>query len=369
MAKHSYLIEDPAVLQSFLNDNIWKKRYYSDFMPLKYTPTINYRYKIAEKGAQVAAEIVSFGSKAPRKFRETGDVKYGQLPPIRVKRLMDEDDLLEYDTAMRQPQTPSREIMDWIFGDVGFVYDAIEAERDYLALQVLCNFTLDLTTTTNPNAPTQTQFTFGLPAAQKICVKSSATTRKWGTGTDTQIQPITDFYDVQDTIMDAGKEPAKYVLMNTTQWRQFIKADEVVDFGGPNVFNQPPRALGPAVNAALSAAGLPQVVVVNTRIRREINDGSTLIRTTTNPWTDNYCTFAPSLQMGNMLYTDPPAKGRETDTTVQSYRNGILVSKWYEKDPITEYTKGESVCFPIIPNIYNLWRFRTSQAQSDGLDN
>ena len=94
--RNSILIENKAYLQSFLNDNIWKKRYYHDFFPLKYNPTLTWDYLIADKGADVTADIVAYGTPAPEKGREIVTKKHGDVPAVRVKRIMD-DYLMDLD--------------------------------------------------------------------------------------------------------------------------------------------------------------------------------------------------------------------------------------------------------------------------------
>ena len=374
MAKHSKLVDDPAVLQSFLNDNIWGKRYYHDLFPLKFSPRITVKYRVADKGAQVAAEVTAFGAEAPLKSRETADVKFMDLSPIRVKRVMNEDDIVEYKDLLAQPQTPEKDIMDFIFDDVKFVYDAVEARREYLALRALGTFTIsttDMAIAYNPEMPLQTTIDYNLAAAHKRVLLTATTSRRWGTGSVSQIQPITDFQDIMNAAEDAGCEPPMYAIMNTTQWRQFNAADQVVDLAKPFNFNQAPFETVNAVNAALKSYGLPQVIVVNNRIRVErFNSGpnGTKTRTTVNPWPDNYVTFVPSLKCGDMLWTDPPAKGEEPDYVTSSYSNGILVSKWSEVDPIREFTKGEAVSFPVIPNVANMWKVNVTTGDSDGVE-
>lgn len=358
----SRFIEDAAFLQSFLNENIWTRRYYRDFFPLEYNPRLSWDYLIGDKSAQVVADIVGFGSSAPEKSRETLSKIYGDLSALRVKRIMNEDRINDYLDLLGRPQVPEQKLLDFIFDDVAFVYEAVEAKREYLCLQALNKFELTITT---PDPIAQSTVSFNLASAHKREVMSATSTRAWSTGSVSQYYPITDFWDIMDAAQDAGLMPPRYALMNKTQWRQFAKADETVDVAKAMTFNQPPRITPQMVNQALADYGLPQVIVIDSYIRTETREG---VKTSTNCWSDNYVTFLPDLSVGKLLYGPIAAEGREGDAVTQSSRDGILISKWSDVDPVSEITKAESNCFPVIPNIANCWRLNVASYGSDGLE-
>ena len=373
MSANSLLLQDNEYLQSFLNQTNWEQRYYKTFFPLKFNPTLNYRTLIADKIAPVAADVVAYNTAAPEKTRRVVDQITGDIPASRVKRILDEVKLNEWNILRGQQNTPSSEIMDFIFEDPAFCFDAVESRREWMCMQALSNFTLSLSTTTNePGVITQTDIDFQLPGARKRQIVAATTVRAWSNDTIGNYKPITDFEDVVQAAEDNGTSTPAWALMNTTSWRYFRKATEVLNFVLPNVQNKPVGVIPAAgmnlsgVNASLKEAGLPQIIIINTRVTIE---NSVHDLTTTNPWADNYVTFLPANpQVGNMLYGPLAVESFPAKQATYASRDGITISKFSIEDPINEITVGLSNCFPQIPKISEIWRLNHESAGTDGVE-
>src|SRR6056300_14442 len=113
MSANSLLLEDNKYLQSYLNETNWKVRYYRDFFPLKYNPTLDYKTLIADEIAPVAADVVAYNSAAPEKTRRVIDYIYGNIPASRVKRTLNEVDLNEWNILRGQQNAPDSQILDF----------------------------------------------------------------------------------------------------------------------------------------------------------------------------------------------------------------------------------------------------------------
>ena len=373
MSANSLLLKDQKYLQSYLNESAWQKNtFYRDFFPLKFNPTYDYKTLIADETAPVVADVVSYNSAAPEKTRQTVDAIYGQIPPLRVKRILDEVKLNEYLTLKGQQNPPNDQIMQLLFGDTEFCFNAIEAQRERLCLEALSTFAITLTTTNNESGIVlQTNIDFQLPASHKRAIVGT-TTRLWSATTVANYKPITDFEDIMQAAEDAGTEQPAWALMNTTSWRYFRKATEVINFVLPGAYNKPAgiqMAVGmnqASINAALKEAGLPQIIIINSRVRLE---NSVHLGTNNNPWADNYVTFLPEdWSVGNMLYAPIAEENFPAKHAMYASRDGTLISKFSDTDPIREFTIGMSNCFPQIHKISNIWRLNHEDNALDGLD-
>ena len=374
MSANSLLLEDNQYLQSYLNESSWvDNTFYRTFFPLKFNPTLTAKTLIADQEAPVVADVVSFNSSAPEKTRQVVDARYAEIPPLRVKRILDEVKLNEYLTLTGQQNPPEDQIMDMIFNDTKFCFNAIEASRERMAMQALSNFELTFNTTNNEaGAILQTTIDFQLPGARKrACV--GTTTRVWNNGTVGNYLPITDFEDIMQTAEDAGTPQPAWALMNTASWRQFRKATEVLNFVLPHVQNKPSAIIPsvaasslPGINSALKEAGLPQIIIINTRVNLE---NQVHLKTINNPWQSGMVTFLPQdPRVGSMLYAPIAEESFKAKHAMYASRDGTLISKWSETDPVKEITAGLSNCFPQISNLNGIWRLNTLDNAADGLD-
>ena len=366
----SIFMEGRTYLQSFLNKipDVWANLYWPAFFPLEYNARLDYKYLIADESAHVTASVIAYDASAPEKKRETVKDVRGDIPKLALKRVLGEPEIIEYDTLKADPNVPDDKVIDFVFDDTTYCFNAVQAKRDALALQALSTFTITGTTTTNPDGIIlQTDLDLGLPAANKRVIASATSTRDWDNGTTSNYLPITDFWAIMDAAVTAGRQRPRFAIMDLTQWRQFAVADEVLYLVQPQVFNEKNRVNLGEANRALSLESLPQIIVIDKQINDESREG---VRTQRNPWTTNYVTFLPELAIGKMFYGPSAEKTHKPAQVSQAERDGILITKWRDVDPIREFTKGESNCFPVIPNVVNCWRLNvTATPQSDGLDN
>ena len=364
--EHTRFLEDRRFLQSYLTRKSWKKWYWQDLFRLEYIPGFTWQHLIADDIAPVQADVVAYDAPAPIKTRRIVEKMSGDLMKVNAKRVMNEVQINDYNHLRGNKLVPDSAIMKFIFDDVDFAYNAVQAAREYACLYALSAFTLTYSTTTNEQGVIfETTIDYNLPAARKRKLKTATANCKWGTGTASQRLPITDFMDIREAAEDAGVEPPKYALMNPTSFRLFQKSDEVIDMVQSMETVQMKFVPLNAINAGLRANNLAQIVVIDAQTNYE-NDRHTL--TSNNPWQSGMVTFVPKLPFGTLKYTDPAERTNPPKQVVQGYNNGVLVSKWRLNDPIRELTKGEGVFFPTIPDIYSVWKLNTDANGATGLE-
>lgn len=370
--RYSILMENKDWLDSYLSKQPWPQWFWQSFFPLKYSPTLSFDYLIGSEIAAVAGDIVAYSSKAPEKTRRYVGKLHGDIPSIRLKRLMKEDDINKYNIIKGQQNVPTDELLRFVFDDVDFVVKGVQARMEWMALQILSQFTMTLTTTTNePGVITDTTIDFQLAANNKRKIKTATSTRVWTNATAANKLPLTDFQDIADDGEDAGKR-FKYCLMNRTQWNYINVTPEFMQLSLPYMgygmvadTTKVPRVTLDAVNAGLRAQDLPQIILVNTRVT--IEDAQHNL-TTTNPWSDTYVTFIPDMKVGDFLYGPIAEETNPPEQVIQSKTNNVLVSKWSDVDPVVEVTKGESNCFPAFPLRDECYRLAIGSYGATGIE-
>lgn len=338
-------------MQAYLNARIYEKLFWPTFFPLKSTPYLTYETLIGSKGNRVAADIVAYDVSAPLKTRKTVDKLSGEIPAIRMKRKMTEIDLNTYNILKAMARPEHTALLDLIFGDIDFCVDGANARLEWIVFQALSKGTIALSKTSNSGGViTEEDIDFGLNDANKpecsVVWTASVSTTK----------PITDIEAVMVTAGDLGIKP-KFILMNNSKWVEFRASDEVKDFVAPYaLYGGVRQKRSPnltVANEALESEGLPQIVIIDTRISYE-DVKHTLV--SKDPWLDDsgadrFVTFLEDLKCGDMLHGPIAEETNPPKQITQAKKGPVLVSKWSDVDPVAEYTKSELNAFPSWPTI------------------
>ncbi len=359
---------NPAKLETYLTMNPWPGMIWKTFFAPKPTPFLDYKALIGTEGPPVAADVVAYNSEAPEKTRKVISQYNGKIPAIRMKKKMDENDILQYNIA-KATMGDKNALLDMIFDDVKACYLGVHAMLDYIACQILATSTVTFNKTYSAGIVTADAVDYQLPAARKRKVKSATATRAWDNASTTAM-PITDFRDIVDAARDAGIPQPKYAIMNSTNFNRMIVRDECANLVWGLTVNTPTTFAGrpslKQLNQALVQQGLPQVVVINTYVYLE-NENH--VQTSTDPWGSTYVTFVPELQCGKMLFGPLAEELNPPKHIIQKKQDGVLISRWGEVDPVQEITKGETNAFPSWGNRDYCWRFdATGTPEADGLD-
>jgi hypothetical protein len=352
--EHSILKESTSKnLEVYLKNRVYEQLYYPDFFPIKFVNQLSYETLIGSKGNRVAADIVTYNASAPEKTRKVIDRLTGEIPPIRMKKIMKETDLNDYNILKATGATNMQQLLDLVFGDVDACVDGVNGRLEWLAIQALSRGQVSLSTTNSAGIITQNSIDFQLPSANKEV--EAAANNYWTTGAYSTNTPITDI----DTIVAEAKvagSSIKYVVMNHSKWVAFRTSTQVQNycsavFVGGSVVKLVPTLQ--QVNDMLVSQGLPTVIVVDTSVTIET---AAHTQTAYDPWLDSsaadrYVLFCPELPLGNMLVGPIAMETNSPKQCAMAKKGHILVSKWSTVDPINEITMGETNAFVSWPTI------------------
>jgi hypothetical protein len=336
---------DKQNLDTYLNARQYSALYWPSLFPVKPVNTLDGKTIIGSMGSRIAAYVTSYDAKAPEVGRKTLATKYFDIPKISIARKKTEREILEHHIT-RQLRGNDAVIEDY-FGDVDFVWDAVNARMEWMALQALSLTKITLSTSNNPlGIVTETAVDFGMAAANK----KVATTATWSVANAATMVPITDFKAARTAARALGIQ-LNAAVMSADMFdivvgsAQFQDAAKSVVKGYESVVG----VVGiDTANAVLTAMGLPRIIVVDTSVGVEDAAGNV---TYANPWDANHVLFVPSTNMGNMFSGPIAEEIEKPEGVVQSKRGNILVSVKKDFDPVAVVTKGESNSFPSWPTI------------------
>ncbi len=344
----------------YLDKKEWEKRYYVNYFPLKYTPFLTFETLIGSKGIS-AADICSWNSSAPEKTRRTVDRLRGDIPPIRVKRIMNEVKLNEYNIvkATVKNDADMQALLDLVYDDVDFVVESVQQKCEWLALQALSQTKISLTSSNNAGIVTEKAIDFGLPTANKeVC---SAANRYWLVANSATCLPITDIKAVCSEARSNGVR-IKHILMNVSKFTDFLASDEVKNFIYGIMISQSGITPGVAptlkvINEVLTQSGLPDLQIIDTFIDLEDSDHDI---ESVDPWLDSagadkYVSFIPELPLGRFLHGPIAAETVKDPGIIQSKTGHVLVQSIAEQDPVQQKTVGLANCFVSFDKINQVW--------------
>ena len=366
----SYLMEaTQAHLEIYLKNRVYKELYFPDFFPIKRVNSLTFETLIGSKGNRVAADVVAYNSSAPEKTRKVISKLTGSIPPIRMKKIMTEMDLNDYNVLKAMGRRDMGQLLDLVFGDVNACIDGVNGRIEWMAIQALAGGKITLSTTNNgAGVVTEDAIDFQLPAANKEV--ESAANKYWTTGAYATNEPISDTETIVAEAKAAGST-IKYIVMNRTKWIAFRTSAQVQNYTSALYVSGAWVKLAPslkAVNEMMVSQGLPQLIVVDTVV--DIETAAHGI-TSYDPWldassADRYVLFCPELPLGNTLVgpiameTNPPPQA----TTAK--KGHILISKFGTTDPVNEVTLGETNAMISWPTIDRCWMLDTESHTTFG---
>ena len=334
-----------AGLISYLNSRQYSALYWPTLFPVKNVNSLDGKTIIGDVGSRIAAYVISYDSKAPETTRKSLTTQHFDIPKVAIARKKTEREILEHQIAKALRGQDA--VLEDYFNDIDYVYDAVQARMEWMALAALSATTFTLSTTNNPmGIVNETAVDFGMPSANKKYV----TTATWTTGNAASMVPITDFKKIAKAGRDAGVQLTKALMDSDTfdlitgstefqnAVKQFVNVETtVVGLESLDLANRVMRSLR-----------LPEIVIIDTSVGVE-NAAGTIAYS--NPWDTNHVTFIPDGVMGSM-FAGPIAEEIERPLNVmQSKRGPVLVSVQKEFNPVAVVTKGEANVFPSWPMV------------------
>ncbi len=352
--EHSLLHEmNKRTLSAYLSNQVPVKYFWQDFFPAKPTPYLKYETLIGSRGNPVMADIVAENTPAPIKRRPITKELTGNLPPIKISRPMKESDLNDYNVFKTYADDSLKNaILDLIFDDVDFCFNGCNSRLEWLTLRAMSQTYIALTTTNNAGIITTSNIDYQMLTARKNTVSVV-----WGAAVGTT-KPITDFLAAKAEATTLGIK-LKYAIMDATDWGYFQASTQVQNYclgymvGGTKVTLAPTKAVA---NAMLAGQELPQIIVVEQSLLAEDRDNT---QTAVTPWVTGHVLFVPQINLGDMFFgpiadeTNPPKQA------VQTKNSGVLIQKFSDVNPITEWTLGITNAFPSWPSVDDCWNMYT----------
>lgn len=333
-----------AQLDAYLQTRQYQALYWPALFPIKEVNTLDGSTLIGATGSRITASIIAYDASAPKVGRKSTAVKHFDIPKIAIARGKNEKEILEH--FITKALRGENAVIEDYFNDVDFVYDAVTAKMEWLALTAASRGQVQLTKTNNPlGIVNEAVVDFGMPTANK---KTAAVV--WSAANAATMTPIADIKAVVKAGRDKGilfnkimMNPDAYDLM--TGSAEFQAACKSLLLGEGTVLGQ--LSL-PIVNQVLTALRLPNIGLIETSVG--IVDAAGNV-TYENPFSANHLLFVPDTKLGEM-YNGPIAEEIvKPSDAVQSKKGNVLISVKTKSDPVDINTKGEANCFPSWPTV------------------
>jgi hypothetical protein len=342
-------------LQTFIDET--RSRFAAIFWPAllskKYTKDLKYETLVGSRKAGVAANVTAYNVSAPLHSRDVLQKLTGNIPSMRGKRSMDENELMEYIRLSDSSNPDQKRLLDLIYDDVAWASVAPHKRIDWFLTRMLSTGKIDLNTTTNAaGIVTQTVVDFNMPEANK----TGTTGEIWSNAAGAT--PLTDlkksfFEPAADMGIVGG-----VIRMHPSKVWQMLATNEVKTALGLLTNGKVTSAnieLG-TLNQWLAANNYPQIRPFNASIGIE-KDGKV---TYTNPWEVNNVSYTPDGQIGVLNIAPVVEKERPQPQVAYADYLDNLVKKFSEVDPVTEFTAFEMNAFPSFDTVDQAFLLNTA---------
>lgn len=324
----------------------WYQKYF-DWAPAQ--QSLTFTSVIGASRIQAAASVVSRSSEAPLRARDMFSKYQGEIPAIKEKFSMREEEYRDY-LAMQalsiDDATKKKQLLDLLFGDSLKAGNAAHKRVDIMVLEAVSSGTISLTVQNNPDGIVlKNAMDLLMPAGNKTSVS-----KKWSV--PAQSTPITDIVTV---VTDANSKGRKFekILMAMADWLNFAKSTEVIN--SLISYNQLQKGAAIAtldkVNEYLTANYLPYIEIVDEVVGIEKDGVTTAVR----PWKANKVSFVPFGKLGTIKNAICLEQMKPIDKISYATFNRALISKWQENDPWAEFTAVELNAFPAFESIDNVF--------------
>nr|DAX66222.1 MAG TPA: capsid protein [Caudoviricetes sp.] len=316
---------------------------YRDFFPLEFNPNLTYSSIEGAEGAKIMADLVSIGSKAPRKGREFVENMKGEIPKVEIARDLNEKDLITIqqlrNSLAAYPTNAGikAQLINKIYEDPQFCIDGVNARLEWMSKQLVSTGKYKTTTSNNGGAANVTA---------NFKVKTQNALKKW---TEADANPIEEIEKYQEEAKGKGYSYV-IVVMSRATLNQVLKNKNTRAFvlGVPiNATTILPDVRLEQLNAELAERGLPTIKVWESYVSVEGKNGEV---TVANGWEEGNILFSTSAQLGTTQYTTTPEFTMSfADVMSKSVKdNFILVNTFGHQDPILVSTKATAFATPVL---------------------
>ncbi len=351
-----------AELQAYINEYNIGDLQFKKYFPSVYTPTLTFEALQADFSAKVAADVVAFDSRAPRKGRYLPGRVTGDIPKVEIAKVKKESDLNVYRQLISSVNNTTnsgaraqimKRIIDWTYGDSTAVLDGVNARMEFLAKQLASDGKYSLTLANNSGGvTTAADVDFGIPAGNKTNAAIDWDTTATAT-------PITDIKAKIATARAAGYS-LRFAFMDQSTFDRMVLTTQVQNFSASfaqNALNTQQTPNLDTVNTSLRAAGLPTIIIWDSYVNLESKAGAL---TATTAWTDGRVLLSPSMVLGSTQWTTSADDFVNIDASEKSNNDFATVKVYAEQDPITMITKGVAYATPVLNGATGLYIIKSN---------
>lgn len=325
----------------------WYGQYF-DFAPTQ--STLTFTSVVGASRIEAAASIVSRSSESPLRSRAKLETYQGEIPAIKQKFGMREEDYRDFlalQALSTDNSTKKKQLLDFLFDDVKKAGSGAHKRLDIMALEAVSTGKISLTVANNPDGIVlENPMDLLMPSGNK-----STAAIKWDASVTTTV-PLTNITNVVKDARSKGRGFSK-ILMDVSTFFLMAKSNEVIN--SLVSFNQLQKGAAIAtldkLNEYMRANLLPVIEIVDQSIGIE-KDG---VIGTVNPFEAKNIAFIPDGKLGRIRNALALEQMRPVaNVNYASYKNA-LISKWQENDPWSEFTQVELNAFPAFEAIDNVF--------------
>lgn len=357
-----------ADLQAYIDTYTLGELQFRQYFPTIFTPFLTYEGLAAKQGATVAADVVSFDSRATRKGRNRPGKVSGDIPKIEISRPKTETDLNVYrqlvasigaiNNDVAKAQAMAR-LVDWMYEDSTFALNGVNARAEWLAKQICSTGKYKLTLDNNEaGVQTTVDVDFRIPTAN---IANASANWYDPAATTTSYKPITDIKAVDKAARAKGVK-LRYAITDQETYDKIAASDEAQKFCASYINNAVGLQTTPNIgtfNSALSSAGLPQFRIWDSYITLEKKDGT---QDSTSGWETGRITFSTTPTIGETQWTNTADAFVTIDESTKAQNDFVLVKTYAIQDPINVITKGVAYATPVLQNRDNIYILKTKTA-------
>lgn len=301
---------------------------------------LNFTTAIGRSRIEAAASVVDRDAPAPLRGRNELAKLSGEVPAIKEKFKMTEQDYRNFLTLQQMnvsDATKKAQLLDLMFGDIKRAGQAPLKKLDIMCLQAISTGYVKIDATTNPDGIILGDIPLLMPEANFIKV-----TEKWSV--PATATPIADIVAEVTRREDLGIMTEKILMTRNTFWK-LQKCNEVVQ--SLNGFFRLPsnaKVIGTIeqINQYLEANLLPMIEIVNEVTGIE-KDGKI---TAHRPFKDTSVSFIPAGKLGVIHNSYAIEQLKPVANVNYAIFEKVLISKWQQNDPFAEFTGCELSAFP-----------------------
>lgn len=307
---------------------------YRSLFPLQFNPSMDFKNIEGEESPLVMADIVGWGSRAPRKGRAYPSLASGELPKIEVARDKTERDLyiiqqLQNAFASSGSSAIGNQIIDSVYDDVRFTINAINARLEGVAKALVSDGKFITTVDNNSGGVKKVEFDFGVSQVD-------VTGDVWS---NANADPLAD-------LAAYANKGYRLMVMDGVTYNNFISNEKVkTAITGAVVLEPTPAQL----DAYLINKGLPAVRVWNTIVYNEKKSGD---REEFQAWKEGRVYLSKLPTLGRTQYTTTAEFTQNFGVEVsKAVTDGLILTTVYgQVDPLGLSTKSVAYSVPVLNN-------------------